>query len=112
MIAVRELLHADPVLAAAIGYIIGSIVSYTLNRLVTFRSSRNHRQALWRFALVNVAGFVLTTLLMAIFVKTLGVNYLVSRLVTTAAIFGMNFLSHRFWTFQSPETRTVDSREG
>jgi putative flippase GtrA len=105
MISLRELLETDAVLAALAGYVLGSFVSYVLNRINTFKSSRSHSQALWRFLTVNVVGFSLTALLMSFLVNDFGVHYVYARAATTALVFVLNFTSHRFWTFTSRVTR-------
>ena len=103
MISLRELFGVDAVAAALAGYTLGSVVSYLLNRMNTFRSRRSHAAASWRFVVVNVIGFCLTAALMALLVNLLELNYVLARIVTTAAVFVLNFSSHRFWTFGSVE---------
>ncbi len=78
-----EGLQVDPVPATLMGYTLGSLVSYLLNRRHTYKSERPHREAVWRFALVALSGFVLTGLIMALFTKILGLPYLPSQVATT-----------------------------
>lgn len=44
-------IEISPFIANAGGYLIGGLLSYTLNRRFTFASKRRHREALPRFAL-------------------------------------------------------------
>lgn len=99
MITLREAFLVDAVTAALGGYVLGSTVSYLLNRMNTFKTDRSHVAATWRFVAVNVIGFAATAGLMKALVDGLGLNYVVARLVTTGAVFVLNFSSHRFWTF-------------
>jgi putative flippase GtrA len=99
MVFLRESLSVDAVISALAGYVFGSIASYTLNRLQTFRSIRPHSEAVWRFATVNVIGFGATGLLMTVLVNIIHIDYLISRAFTIVAISSMNFVSYKFWTF-------------
>lgn len=88
-----------PVAATLCGYVAGGIVSYVLNRRLTFASRRDHRDAIWRFAVVAGVGFLLTGLLMALFVNRWGAPYLPAQVVTTGCVLVWSFLAHKIWTF-------------
>ncbi|MFO1147904.1 MAG: GtrA family protein [Alsobacter sp.] len=91
-----------PVGATLVGYVLGGVVSYVLNRRYAFRSDRPHREATWRFALVAFVGFVLTGLFMALFNGTLGIPYLVAQVMTTGVVLIWSFVANRLWTFSAP----------
>lgn len=101
MIGAKEGFGVEAVVASLLGYAVGTCVSYILNRLNTFGSERAHSETTWRFIVVNVIGFGLTAALMWLLVRTLGIGYIGARLVTTALVFVLNFMSHRLWTFAS-----------
>ena len=61
-----QLAHKPPVPATLLGFCVGGIISYRLNRQHTFKSSKRHREAVWRFAAVAGVGFVATALLMTL----------------------------------------------
>lgn len=88
-----------PVVATLCGYVAGGIVSYVLNRRLTFASRRDHRDAIWRFAVVAGVGFLLTGLLMALFVNRWGAPYLPAQVLTTGCVLVWSFLAHKIWTF-------------
>ena len=67
LIGLVELGRIDPVPATLAGFIVGALVSYALNRWMTFDATRTHAQAGWRFALIAAGGFVLTGILMHLF---------------------------------------------
>jgi putative flippase GtrA len=90
---------AHPVPATLAGYIAGGLVSYGLNRKHTYESSRPHREATWRFALVASVGFLLTWLFMHVFTVWLTAPYLPAQLVTTGIVMLWSFLAHKAWTF-------------
>lgn len=90
---------SHPVPATLAGYVAGGMVSYGLNRRHTYRSSRPHREAGWRFAVVAVVGFLLTWLSMHVLVEGLGGPYLPAQVVTTGVVMIWSFAAHKAWTF-------------
>ena len=90
---------ASPVPSALLGYCLGGIVSYRLNRRHTFESERRHSEAAWRFALVAGIGFLITFALMALFVERWNVPYMFAQIVTTGIVMFGSFTANRAWTF-------------
>jgi putative flippase GtrA len=90
---------AAPLPAALAGYVAGGLVSYTLNRRLTFAGGRPHREAGWRFALVAAGGFAWTGLLMALLVGRLGAPFLPAQAATTLIVLAWGFLANRLWSF-------------
>lgn len=88
-----------PVTATLAGYTGGGFISYTLNRRHTYRSSRPHREATWRFALVAFIGFLLTWILMHAFTVWLAGPYLPAQVITTGVVMLWSFMAHKIWTF-------------
>ena len=103
LIGLVELGHVDPVPATLAGFVIGAVVSYALNRWLTFDATRSHAQAGWRFAVIAAGGFVLTGILMHVFVSRLGLPYLPMQLVTTGIVMVFSFLGHKFFSFADRE---------
>jgi putative flippase GtrA len=88
-----------PVKATLVGYLLGGLVSYWLNRRHVFVSDRPHRQAIWRFASVALAGFGLTYLFMHLFVELWRLPYLPAQFATTGLVVLWSFIANRLWTF-------------
>jgi putative flippase GtrA len=88
-----------PVPATLAGYVAGGLISYALNRKHTYGSSRPHREATWRFAVVAFIGFLLTWLLMHVLTVWLSGPYLPAQVVTTGVVMLWSFVAHRIWTF-------------
>lgn len=95
-----ELLHAQPVFSSSIGFVFGGIVSYFLNRKVTFQSDKKHHIAIIQFLCVASVAFWLNGILMAIGIHRLHLNYVVTQVITTGLVLFWNFLANRFWTFR------------
>lgn len=91
-----------PVPATLAGYIFGGIVSYSLNRRHTYRSARPHDEAGWRFALVAGVGFVMTWLLMSLFVTRWALPYVPAQIVTTGLVLLWSFFAHKYFSFGAP----------
>lgn len=90
---------AAPLPATLAGYVAGGLVSYALNRRLTFTGGRPHGEAAWRFALVAASGFAWTGLLMVLFTGRLGAPYLPAQAATTLAVLVWGFLANRLWSF-------------
>lgn len=99
LIGLVELARVDPVPATLAGFVLGAVVSYALNRWLTFEATRTHAQAGWRFAVIAAGGFGLTWLLMHLFVTRLSLPYLPMQLVTTGFVMVFSFLGHKFFSF-------------
>ncbi|AOG07960.1 GtrA family protein [Bosea sp. RAC05] len=99
LIGLVELAQVDPVRATLAGFVVGAVVSYVLNRWMTFEATRSHAQAGWRFGLIAVGGFGLTWMLMHLFVTRLGLPYLPMQFVTTGFVMVFSFLGHKFFSF-------------
>jgi len=99
LIALTQLAGADPVHASAIGFCSSALLNYYLNHRLTFRSRKPHWQALPRFSLVALSGLTLNSLLMAVFIRYFGIQYLIAQLVTTSLVLIWNFYLNRRWSF-------------
>lgn len=99
LVAGVELFGSAPVPATLAGYVLGGIVSYGLNRRHTYRSTRPHEEAGWRFAVVAGVGFLLTYGLMSVFVDRWALPYLPAQIITTGIVLVWSFFAHKFWSF-------------
>ena len=99
LIGLVELARWNPVAATLVGYAGGGVVSYALNRRLTYASDRPHAEATWRFAVVALVGFLLTGLVMQVFTGRFGAPYLPAQLVTTGIVLVWSFVANRVWTF-------------
>lgn len=101
LIALVEAGGVRPVPATLAGYVAGGILSYWLNRRLTYRSGRPHAEATWRFAAVALVGFGLTWGVMQELTGRLGAPYLPAQLLTTGLVLVWSFLAHKLWTFRA-----------
>ena len=100
LIALVELLTIDPAPSAAFGTLCGAVVSYVLNRRMTFVSSNaGHVQALPRFMAIALLGALLNGLLVWLGVQQFGWHYLLAQALATVLVMGLTFRLNRLWTF-------------
>lgn len=99
LVCAVELFGIDAVIASLTGFVAGGIVSYALNRRMTFTATRSHVEAGWRFALVAFGGFLMTGALMGLFVKQLSWPYFPAQISTTLLVMVFTFSAHKYWSF-------------
>lgn len=99
LIALTQSGATGPVVASLAGYILGGIISYALNYRYTFRSTKQHREAVIKFLAVAGVGFVLNGLAMALLTGPAALHYLLAQVVTTAIVMVWTFTGNRAWTF-------------
>jgi len=102
LIGLVEAGGVDPVRATLVGYVAGGLVSYAMNRRLTYASERPHAEATWRFAVVAGIGFLLTWGLMHALTRWLEAPYLPAQLLTTGVVLFWSFAAHKLWTFREP----------
>ncbi|MEP2943710.1 MAG: GtrA family protein [Hyphomicrobiales bacterium] len=103
LIFLVEALNVAPVPASAAGAFLGAVVSYYLNRRLTFRSTRKHTVTAPRFFTVAGISLVTNTALMALFTGPLGWGYLISQIITTVFLILITFGANKLWTFGRDE---------
>ncbi|WP_294532857.1 GtrA family protein [uncultured Rhodoblastus sp.] len=99
LIGLKEASILPVVPATLVGYVIGGVVNYMLNRRHTFDSDRPHAEAGWRFAAVATVGFFITWGLMRLLVDNWGAPYIPAQIVTSILVMIWNFVANRLWTF-------------
>ncbi|MFT4100352.1 MAG: GtrA family protein [Burkholderiaceae bacterium] len=86
--------------ASALGFALGAILNYLLNRRYTFRSKASHASSVARFLIVVALGLAANVLLMTLFNGYFGWNYVLSQVMTTGMVTLWNFVGHSLWTFR------------
>ncbi|HEX2116466.1 MAG TPA: GtrA family protein [Alphaproteobacteria bacterium] len=105
LIALSELAEMGPVPASLAGFVVGGVISYLLNYRFTFRSSKQHSEALAKFFVVAAVGFVLNGAIMAGLTGPARLHYLPAQLLTTGVVLLWTFFCNRFWTFREGKVR-------
>lgn len=100
LLALVEILGADPVVGSVAGFLLGALVNYTLNRRWVFRSDREHLEALPRFLAVAGMGLVGNSTLMALLVGMGELHYLLAQILTTSLLLVWHYVANALWTFR------------
>lgn len=98
-----EYLRAAAAMASALGYVLGAVTNYVINRRFTFQSRAPHRQAVRKYVVAVSLGWGLNTALMALLAHALAWQYFVAQIVTTGVGLAWNFLASRYWVFREPK---------
>ena len=86
--------------AAAIGFLIGAVNSFLLNRSWTFRGHVGDAFTPVRWAVVQGCGLALNEGLLFLFVKGAGLDELVGQATATVIVTVATFSANRAWTFR------------
>lgn len=100
LIALAELFAISPVPASAAGFIVGAIVSYTLNYRFVFRSAAEHLPTATRFVTVAAIGLGLNSTIMGVLTHWAGLHYLVAQILATSTVMVWSYGANRVWTFE------------
>lgn len=99
LIVFHESLDVNPVIASAMGSIVGAFVNYLLNYHVTFESDVAHGSVMPKFYLIATVGFLLNILIMWQMVRYFEIHYIASQLVATGVVLAWGFAGNSIWTF-------------
>lgn len=99
LIVLVQFWAVDPVFASSFGFIVGAIINYVLNYHFTFRSDKQHTEALIKFLIVATIGAGINGTVMYFGVEFTSINYLIVQIFATVIVLFWNFLVNKLWTF-------------
>jgi putative flippase GtrA len=95
------------VAASGIGFAVGAVNGFLLNRRWTFSGHVGDALTPVRWAIVQTCGLACNLGLVYLFVDGLGMDELVGQIPTTAIVTVLTFAANRAWTFKThPQTST------
>lgn len=100
LITLREVWGVGPVIATTIGYGVGAIIGYTLNRRFTFQEQPDFARGFAKYLAVVVIGAGINAGVMAALTQ-MGVHYLVAQIGATLLGLFWNFAGSRLIVFRS-----------
>jgi len=100
LIGLAQITDISPVLTSAAGFVLGTFVNYILNYRYTFRSTKNHREAMTKFMAVALVGLILNTFIMAVATEYFTLHYLLAQILATGLVLIWNFPANLLWTFR------------
>src|SRR5690606_11321741 len=99
LIAMVELGDIAPAIATTAGFVVGAIVNYNLNRIVTFGSRPHEFGALAKFMLIAAIGAGINSAFVFLLAQRIGWQYLLSQVLATGAVTLWNYAGSRLWVF-------------
>lgn len=87
--------------AATLSYCTGLLVSYSLNKILTFHDrSRNYLAQFTAFAIVSVSGLLVNITIIWLLVEYAAFHYLIAKIVATVGAFFWNYYGQNRFTFR------------
>ena len=87
--------------ANALGYLAGTLMSFALNRIITFKMHDRALQRLAMFVTIAAAGFAVSALLLWILVDHSGLDARVAKLLTLPVVVALQFSLNRRFSFNA-----------
>lgn len=100
LIALKELAHWHPVWATLVGYAVGTVISYTLNRAYTFSVKPGFGVGMAKYAIVICVGAVLNALIVWALVNA-DIHYMLAQVVATGIVMIWNFVGSKLLVFRA-----------
>lgn len=90
--------------ANVLGYGCGTVVSFFLNRVITFGTTNRTAQRFALFVMVAAVGFTASAVMLWVLVAQLSVDATIAKLLTLPAVVAIQFLLNRSITFRDAGT--------
>lgn len=97
--------------ANALGYLAGTLMSFTLNRVFTFGMRDRVLQRLFMFLAVAAVGFAASALMLYLLVQWLHLDPRIAKLLTLPMVVVLQFALNRRITFNSAGAKAPNSTE-
>lgn len=114
VIVVAGLVDIGPLLANVLGYLVGLLVSFTLNSRITFGTRGTSQANLVRFLLAFLVAFVVNLVVVKIATSLIEGYRLLTSLAGTPLYVVIFFMLCEYWVFRRPAgtaaTRSHDTR--
>jgi putative flippase GtrA len=99
LISLVELARGPLIPSTSVGFVFGAVVSYTLNRRITFSHQPHFGRGLLQFVAVGAVGLGLNAVIVASLVRA-GLQYIVAQMVATGVVLVWNFALARLVIFR------------
>jgi putative flippase GtrA len=102
VIVVAGLVGVGPLLANALGYLAGLLVSFTLNSRITFGARDTGRAAVVRFLLAFLVAFAVNLVVVKIATSLIDGHRLLASLAGTPLYVAIFYVLCEYWVFRRP----------
>ncbi len=99
MVACTELLHIDPVISAAISFVVSVVFNYLASMRYVFkhRDDMSPAKEFIIFVVLSVIGLGINELIMWLGVNVLHLHYMLTKIFATGVVMVWNFVSRKKW---------------
>jgi putative flippase GtrA len=87
-----------------IGYLVGLIVSYVMNRTFTFRSVAPASREMIRFVSIFLLAYLANLAVLVLSIDHFGVHEGVAQIGAGVVYFGLSFIMNKYYVFADPKT--------
>lgn len=95
------------VVSNVIGYAVGLIVSYLLNRSFTFRSAAPPRAEILRFVAIFLLAYLANLAALVGLIRHAGMHEGVAQVVAGVVYFVLSFVLNKYYVFADPQARVA-----
>ena len=89
------------IIAKVIAYVIATINSYTWNSRWVFKyNGKDQKETTTKFIVLNLVGLALNTIILYLLVDLIGLNKLISLVITTVIVMVINYIVNKIWVFK------------
>jgi putative flippase GtrA len=108
LFALTHFLHINYLVVAAVSFLCGIAVNYTLNTILVFQSSGKIKKEVPVFAMIGLGGLVWTELILWVLVDKLRIYVMIAKAVAIVLVLQWNFFMRKKFVFY-PEPIPEDS---
>jgi putative flippase GtrA len=90
----------SPEVSNVVGYLVGLVTSYILNKKYTFRSKQNRRVEIFRFLAVFVIAYAANFLVLIVLIHKIGVHEGVSQVLAGVIYVAASFIMNKHYVFK------------
>jgi putative flippase GtrA len=108
LFALTHFLHINYLVAAAVSFLCGISVNYTLNTVLVFQSSGKIKKEFPIFAMIGLGGLAWTELILWILVDKLNIYVMIAKALSIVIVLQWNFFMRKKFVFY-PEPVSEDS---
>jgi len=99
--ALVEYAHLSVLVATATSYIVATFVAFFLHKNLTFHDhAKGVTKQITSFFVISGMNFVLTLILMYVFVDLFAIWYMLSKFITATILLFFSYAMNRLWTFR------------
>lgn len=103
LIFILMFIGISPELSNFIGYMVGIVVSYTLNKIYTFKSKAHPKKEFPRFILSLLAAYCLNFLTLMFCIRIIHISSYISQIISGAVYTTSGFLFVKIFAFKKEE---------